>query len=261
MTHHARFGLLVAIATLVTACGGNPRSAATVIGPQGGSVTTESGVTLKVAPGALASATQVTVSEAAPRAGALRRIEVEPRGMALAAPAVISVKVEGDSTTMKLVEIEHAAEGEVEHAIETERHNGRDNARQAEIEHLGTFEVRGAASCDVACDAGFECDDGACKPHDEVEAPDDDGVDDPATHDVGDDNGVDPAPPADPTACPDGMELDASDGTCKPHGGGVEDPALAPAPDPTACPDGMELDASDMTCKAHGGTGGGKTGP
>ena len=47
--------------------------------------------------------------------------------------------------------------------------------------------------CDVACDTGFECDDGVCK-------ADDNGVDDPATHDVGDDNGVDPAPAPGTTA-------------------------------------------------------------
>jgi hypothetical protein len=262
MTRFSRLALFVAVAAITAACGGSPKSSAR-IGPAGGTVSTPGGVTLKVAPGAVAVETEVKVTETQPRHGALRRIEIEPKGLALAAPSLVSVQISGDSTTVKLVRIESTESGEVEHALETEKHSASHNARQAEIEHLGTFEVRGAATCDVACDTGFECDDGACKPHDEVEAADDDGMDDPATHDAGDDHGVDPGTGTAPATCPDGMELDASDGTCKAHGGGAVDPAPAPAPAPapTTCPDGMELDASDGICKPHGGSGGGQTGP
>ena len=252
----ANSGAGIFFALILASCGG---------GYGGKSAPPASTVTLRVAPGALQAATAVTVTETEAHHGALRRVELEPRGLALSTPSRISIKVSGDSSTMKLVEIEDAAGGEVEHALETERHNGTDNARQAEIEHLGTFEVRGAASCEVACDAGSECDDGVCKPSSEVEA-----ADDPATHDVGDDHGTDPVPPpptgTGPTACPAGLELDPSDGVCKDHGGGT-DPAPAPSPtptptpDPTACPAGMELDPSDGTCKLHGGSGGGKSGP
>ena len=61
--------------------------------------------------------------------------------------------------------------------------------------HLGEFELRHARVCDVPCGTGYECDDGVCKLHPE-----------------------DPAVTA-PTSCPIGMELDATDGLCKPHGG------------------------------------------
>ena len=66
-----------------------------------------------------------------------------------------------------------------------------------------------------------------------------------------DEDGFEEVPP---DAFPAGQELDVSDGTCKPHGGGA---TAGTPPANGTCPAGMELDATDGTCKPHGGSGGG----
>jgi hypothetical protein len=217
MTCTSRLALVVAVSTLAAACGGSSKPDTAVIGPDGGSVATASGVTLKLAPGAVAIATEIRITEAEPQPGTLRRVELEPRGLALAVPAALSFKVEDGN--VKAAEVEHGPEGEVRTELEKRRHGGE---VEVEVHHLGEVELEHGLACEVDCGTGFECDDGVCKVHVEDDpathdAGDDNGVDDPATHDVGDDHGVDPAPA--PTTCPDGMELDASDGICKPHGG------------------------------------------
>lgn len=219
MTRNLRNAVLILATTTLAACG-NAGSRGT-IGPQGGTLTTPSGVTLKIAPGAVATETQVEIIDAAPRHGEHRRIELEPRGLKLSGKATVTVRVDDSKGAVKLVEVEteHGAEGEVEveHALETE--HGvvveADHAREAELEHLGTLEVRDATPCDPVCGAGFECDDGVCKDHPEDAAGNDDPpkADDPGTPPV-----TDPATGA--ATCPAGQELDATDGTCKAHGGG-----------------------------------------
>jgi hypothetical protein len=299
MMRFGRVGMLVAVAATIAACSGNGGSASGKVGPAGGVLRTQSGVTLTVPKGAIAAETELRIREAQPRDGAVRRIELEPRDLKLGARVTVSVRSGTDAAGLKLVGIEQGPGGEVEHALEAERHDARDDAREAELEHLGTLEVRHGATCDPACDATQECDDGVCKAPPEAPAtcdpacgagfecdggvcnpePEHPAMCDPAC-DAGFecDDGVckahpeDPAPASGttPVTCPDGMELDASDGICEPHGGAT-DPAPtpatgtstdpAPAPTATACPDGMELDATDGTCKPHGGSGGGSGTP
>ena len=179
MTTKTRFGFILSLATLVAACSG-PASTSSSIGAAGGSVTTPTGITLRVPAGALSQQTELRIVESQPRDGAMARVELEPHDLALAVPATLSFKVEDGN--VKLSEVEHGAEGEVRTELEKHRHTGE---VEVEVEHLGEIEMEHGLTCDVACDAGFECDDGVCQPHVE---------DDPATHDVGDDNGVDPAP-------------------------------------------------------------------
>lgn len=223
MTNNLRNASLILSAALVAACG-NPSNSRT-IGPAGGTVSTASGVTLKVGAGAVATETRIEIVDVAPRHGEQRRIELEPRGLELSGKATITVKVDDSRGAVKLVEVEteHGAQGEVEveHALETEHGVEVENehGREAELEHLGTLEVRDAVACDPACGAGFECDDGVCKAHDETETH--------VEHPAGPDDST-PAPSTGPaaggtpgttTSCPAGMELDATDGTCKAHGG------------------------------------------
>jgi hypothetical protein len=138
----------------------------------------------------------VTVTELPRGEGETRRVRIEPADARLGRPVTVRISSDdGNAADEKMVEIEHGPEGEIEHGIETERHRESEHAREAEVEHLGEFELRHARVCSAECGAGFECDDGVCKLHPE-----------------------DAAAPA--GTCPAGMELDASDGICKAHGGG-----------------------------------------
>jgi hypothetical protein len=179
--------------TLASGCAGGARTS-TAIGPAGGSVSTPSGITLRVPAGALDRQAEVRIVESEPEGGKMARVTLEPRGLALAAPATVTFKVEDGN--VKVTEVEHGAEGEIR--TELEKHRGAGQV-EVEVHHLGEIEMEHGLTCEVACGAGFECDDGACKPHVEDDPAthdvgDDNGIDDPATHDVGDDNGVDPAP-------------------------------------------------------------------
>jgi hypothetical protein len=213
MTTTTRIGFILSLSTLIAACSGHdPMS--TSIGAAGGSVTTQSGITLRVPAGALSQPTELRIVESQPRDGAMARVELEPRGLALAVPATLSFKVEDGN--VKLAEVEHGPEGEVRTELQKARHTGE---VEVEVEHLGEVEMEHGLTCDVACDAGFECDDGVCKAHDETETH--------VEHPAGPDDTA-PAPSTGPaaggtpgttTSCPAGMELDPTDGTCKAHGG------------------------------------------
>jgi hypothetical protein len=189
MTSPTRVALVLSLASLLTACSGGARSSGT-IGAAGGSVTTPSGLKLSVPAGALAQPTELRIVEVEPGAGAMARIQLEPRDLVLAAPATLTLKVEDGN--VRVSEVEHAAEGEVKHQLDKQRHDASGEV-EVEVHHLGELEVEHGTACSAACDTGFECDDGVCK-------ADDSGVDDPATHDVGDDHGVDPVAPVDPGA-------------------------------------------------------------
>jgi hypothetical protein len=193
MTTTTRIGFILSLSTLVAACSGHePMS--TSIGAAGGSVTTQSGITLRVPAGALSRQTELRLVETQPRDGAMARVEVEPRGVAFAVPATLGFKVEDGN--VRLSEVEHGPEGEVRTELAKRRHAGE---VEVELEHGAEIELEHGLTCEVACGAGLECDDGLCMAHVEDDPAthdlgDDHGIDDPATHDLGDDNGVDPAP-------------------------------------------------------------------
>jgi hypothetical protein len=167
MNRTANLGSVLVLSTLLAACGGSAGSSGgTVIGPAGGTVKA-AGVTLTVAPGAVKSPTEFQIVEDHPKDGSSRRIEIEPKGLVLNASSTLEIETENDdSSSMKMVEMEAAEnETEVEHAIETEVDDAAHNAREAEINHNGTFEVRHAKLCVPGCDAASHCDDGVCKPN------------------------------------------------------------------------------------------------
>jgi len=256
MTNTTKTTLSALFALTLAACGGSSSSSGRM-GAAGGTLTTAGGARLDVPAGALSREGEVRLREVEPGNGAKVRVEVElPEALRLAAR--ISVKAE-DSAHHKLVEIEN----EVEHGIETERHNEVEHAREAAVKHGGTFELRQAAVCAEACGAGLECDDGVCKPHDGAAgvAPNPDGscdagleLDDGLCKPHGGADGTIGTPPVNGT-CPAGQELDASDNICKPHGGA--DGTVGTPPVNGTCPVGQELDASDNICKPHGGGGSG----
>jgi hypothetical protein len=194
-----RIAFTLSLTALVAGCSdGQTRSAGT-IGTRGGVLSTASGVTLHIAPGALAAPTEIRIVESQPRDGAMARLEVEPHGLALAVPATLTFRVEDGN--VKVSEIEHGAEGEVRHALAKTRHDASGEV-EVEVEHLAEVELEHGLTCEVACDAGFECDDGVCQAHVE-DAADDNGVDPaPAPGTPADDNGVDPAPAPTPAPTP-----------------------------------------------------------
>ena len=185
MTTTIRSALVLAftsLVTLATGCSGGASRTSGSIGPAGGSVSTRSGITLTVPAGALAREAEIRIVEGEPESGKMARVTLEPQGLALGAAAKVAFKV--DDGNVRLSEVEHGAEGEIR--TELEKHRGVGEV-EVEVHHLGEIEMEHGLACEAACDTGFECDDGVCQ-------ADDNGVDDPATHDVGDDNGVDPAP-------------------------------------------------------------------
>ncbi|HET7826332.1 MAG TPA: hypothetical protein VFK90_13435 [Anaeromyxobacter sp.] len=212
-----RTTLTALLAVVLAACGGAGTSGSAKIGPQGGTVTTQSGFRLSVPAGALSSEVQIDVHEVAPGDGATRRFEIQPEHLLLSSKAHISVQEGANDGAMKLVEIEN----EVEHALENEMENEVEHSREADVDHLCVVELRHQHACAVACDPGFECDDGVCKAHPE-----------------------DPKTVCDP-ACAAGFHCEQ--GAC------VADPNDAPPPG-SGCPPGTELDPSTGLCKAHGGT-------
>jgi len=226
MTTTTKTTLSALLALALAACGGSHGSSDR-IGAAGGTITTQSGARLDIPAGALSREIEVHLREVEPRNGAVARIELEPHDMTLQLAARISVRTD-DSANRKLVQIEN----EVEHGIETERHNEVEHSREAAVKSGGTFELRHAAVCAETCGPGLECDDGVCKPH-------------------GGDAGAGVAPNPD-GSCDPGMELD--DGLCKPHGG-ANGGVVGTPPVNGACPAGQELDASDGICKPHGGGG------
>jgi len=207
MTTTTRSALVLAftsLVTLATGCSGGAGRTGGTIGPAGGAVSTPSGITLRVPAGALARETEIRIVESEPESGKMARVSLEPRGLVLAAPATVAFKVE--DRNVRLAEVEHGAEGEIR--TELEKHRGAGEV-EVEVEHLGEIEMEHGLTCDAACGAGLECDDGVCKADDNgIDDPathdvgDDNGIDDPATHDVGDDNGVDPAPAPGATTTP-----------------------------------------------------------
>jgi hypothetical protein len=164
----------VVLAAAAVACGGAKRgdtmvpgsSASARIGTGGGTLQTESGVTVIVPANALSTEREVRVVESEHRQGEARHISVEPADLTLSVPMRVRVKAEdGNARDERLVEIEHAGELEIEHAIENEHEDEVEHAREVEIGHGAELEQREARTCNPACDASSECDDGTCKPH------------------------------------------------------------------------------------------------
>jgi hypothetical protein len=202
MTTSTRFAFALSLTTLIAACSDGPLHHSSSIGAAGGSVSTASGITLRVPAGAVSRETEIRLVETEPGSGKMARVRVEPAGLALGASATLTFKV--DDGNVKLAEVEHGPEGEVRHELEKRRRTGE---VEVELSRLSEVEMEHGLTCSAECGAGFECDDGVCKPHVEDDPAthdvgDDNGMDDPATHDLGDDNGVDPAPAPAPGPAP-----------------------------------------------------------
>jgi hypothetical protein len=214
----SRLALGLATALAFAACGksnDSKPSASAVVGPAGGTISTGGAATLTIPAGALATPTQVTVTEAEPHhAGRTLRVEIEPHGQAVTAAARLAVRFDDANAKVKLVD-----DSGTLHAVEVEDRNHGEY--KTDMSQLGEMEVEleHGAACNPGCTTGQECDDGTCKAH--VEHPE--------------------AKSCSPV-CEAGQECD--DGTCKPHVEHPEAKSCSPV-----CETGQECD--DGACKLH----------
>ena len=214
---------LSTLAVTLFACGGasNPQTTST-IGPAGGTLQTAQ-ATLTIPANALSASTQVTVRESEPQhQGRSRRVELEPRGLNLAQPARLAIRVDDSNVKVKM----HNSSDDLMQ-VEVEDHNHR--SYKTVVTQLGSVEVEleHGQSCSQACSASEECDDGVCKAHSEDEH----------------------ARTCDPV-CDSGQECD--DGACKAHDEMEHSSATGVAACVPACASGLECD--DGICKPHGGS-------
>jgi hypothetical protein len=200
------------------ACGGGSGSTQQNVGSAG--ATLKAGAaTLTIPAGALTQSAQVTLHEATPQhPGRTERVEVEPHGMALALPALLSIQVDDNNAKVKM-------HGDDDGLVDVEVEDRNHHEYKTTMPALGDVEVEleHGAACATACASGQECDDGTCKAHNE-----------------------DASAQACNPVCASGQECD--DGACKTHneveGGGTG--TCTPA-----CATGLECD--DGICKAHKG--------
>ena len=217
-----RIASVVATSFALVACGGASSKPSTVqtVGSAGATLTAGA-ATLTIPANALAQSAQVTLREAEPRhQGRSNRIEVEPRGLSLAQPARLSVKVDDSNARVKM----HDGNDDLVSVEVEDRNRGAYKTTMTQLSEI-EVEVEHGRVCSPACGAGQECDDGACKAHVEDDA----------------------ARVCNPV-CVSGQECD--DGACKAHnemepGGPGGTAACVPA-----CATGLECD--DGVCKAHG---------
>jgi hypothetical protein len=158
MLRAIRVGALLA-AAVAAACnsGSGATTSTATVGATGGVVTTEH-VRLDIPAGALQASTQITLSETTPPGGTVRRVEIEPAGLALASTARISVADDGSQAPFKLVGVSAQSEAELGrccHDTSLHQHSG-------EVTHLGTVELRHGKACPSACPTAQICDDGVC---------------------------------------------------------------------------------------------------
>lgn len=211
--------VLVAVSIALAACGGggSPSTVQTV--GAAGATLKAGAASLSIPAGALSQGTQVTLREAEPRhQGRVARIEVEPRGLALARPARLSIQLDDANARVKM----HDGNDDL---VDVEIEDRNHGVYKTSMDRLGEIEVEleHGRACSPACAAGQECDDGVCKAHAE---------------DAG-------ARVCDPV-CDTGQECD--DGICKAHSemepGGPGGAICTPP-----CASGLECD--DGICKAH----------
>ncbi|MGC4119579.1 MAG: hypothetical protein QM765_34410 [Myxococcales bacterium] len=168
MIREARAAMVVMAAMLAAACGGAGGAASAKVGSGGGVVQLQSGLTLQVPAGALASEVEIRVREVEPRHGS-REFELEPAGTRFALPA--RLRISADQRGSRIVKIEDGTERELQFENEQEL----EGEVSADVRELGRVAVKvddgphhnedGTLACVPDCAAGLECDDGVCKAH------------------------------------------------------------------------------------------------
>jgi hypothetical protein len=213
-----------AAALSLIGCGSSSSKPSTTQTVGAAGATLKAGVaTLTIPAGAVAANTVVTLREGEVRqSGRHSRIEVEPRGLALASPGQLSVKIDDSNVKIRMVDDSGGL-----HQVEVEDRNH--HQFKTSLSHLGEIEVEleHGLTCAPACGATQECDDGVCKAHDESE------------HAL-----------VCAEVCASTQECD--DGVCKAHDEMEHDATTGLAACTPGCATGLECD--NGICKPHGGT-------
>lgn len=156
MLRSIRVGIILGAVSAV-ACGSGTNAQSAHVGTAGGTVSTDN-VRLDVPSGALQSDTQITVREVTPPGGTIRRVQIDPQGLALAQTARISIKDNGSDVPVKLVGVVGQNERELGrccHDMTWHEHSG-------DVTQFGTVDLVQGKTCNPACPTGQYCDDGVC---------------------------------------------------------------------------------------------------
>lgn len=202
--------VVAAMALTLIGCGGTSAKPSTTqtVTASAGATLTAGAATLTIPAGALKSNTQVTLREADPKhTGRADRVEIEPHDALNVGPGLeahLSVKVSDSNPKVKM----HSGSDDSLEDVEVDDRNH--HSFKTNMTTLGDVEVEveHGASCaalSVACTATQECDDGACKDHND-------------------------AAKTCAAVCDTGQECD--DGICRTH---VEVETEHGTPDPHAC--------------------------
>jgi len=220
--------VLAALALALVACGGSsssssPPTTTRLVSASAGGTLVAGAARLTIPPGALAQDTQVTLREAEPHhAGRAARFEVEPHDALVPGhEALLSVEVSDSNPKVAM----HDGGDDSLEDVEVEDRNH--HSFKTHMSTLGDVEVEveEGLSCGTpsTCTAGQECDDGACKAHD-------DGAQTCAD------------------VCSIGQECD--DGVCKTHDEVETEHGGAPGTCSPSCATGLVC--HDGMCSAHG---------
>ncbi len=147
--------IAVSFAVLAAAACGTSSDGSTTLGPTGGTLRTAN-VRLDIPAGALQTQTQISIREMQGPIGTVRRVEIQPSGLALAAPARISMRDDGSQGPFRLQNQQGSGLGRYCQDPSWHQHSG-------DLSHLGTVDLSHGAACNPACAAGQYCVDGVCR--------------------------------------------------------------------------------------------------
>ncbi len=154
MTRTERFAVALTV-VVAAACSGSHQTG-TTIGAAGGTIKTAN-VRLDIPAGALRFDTRITLTETQGPAGTIRRVEMDPNGLALGAPARVSFKDDGSQGPFRVVQAQNQQDlGRPCNDDSWHQHSG-------DLGQLGTVDLTHGASCNLGCAAGQYCVNGGCR--------------------------------------------------------------------------------------------------
>lgn len=153
-----RIGLSLAV-LVATACGGAKSDVTTTtLGSAGGTLKTAN-VRLDIPAGALHTPTQISLRETQGPTGTVRRVDIQPGGLALAAPARVSIRDDGSQGPFRL-------QNQQGSGLARYCQDGTWHQHSGDLGQLGTVDLAHGAACSAGCAAGQHCDDGVCRTQD-----------------------------------------------------------------------------------------------
>jgi hypothetical protein len=226
---------LVGLLGVAAGCGSATSQVEASIGPGGGSLTLPSpAVRLDVPAGALKATTTVSLRASADAQSVL--VAIDPAQLALAAPAQLSVSLQGPRHISSVTEVSQRGEQPI--GVDARIEGASGASVRLHLDHFTQVRL----STDAMSDAGTVP--GACQGHGDGMGDDDqDGEGDGEHHDGGGDDDRPDAGVLASAACPAGFECD--DGVCVAPGGNDEHHDDCQGADAGSCSDDHEDDHPD----------------